>query len=151
MKSIYALLVVVGNKSARGFIISSPIRHPRSIHTSSFTLLARPKSGSVVESYQTVSVNCNSCRSRLFRYKKKNGTKSNLIKCYVERIVYDQNGSEEDDSLAQQLDNFEELSTANNDHKWSCPNCGNNFGRSALIHGRPALKLIGGKTRMTKK
>ena len=72
-------------------------------------------------------------------------------KCYVERIVYDQNGSEEDDSLAQQLDNFEELSTANNDHKWSCPNCGNNFGRSALIHGRPALKLIGGKTRMTKK
>jgi len=69
----------VGNKSARGFIISSPIRHPKSIHTSSFDLFARPKSGSVVESYQTVSVNCNSCRSRLFRYKKKNGTKSNLI------------------------------------------------------------------------
>ena len=80
MKSICALLVIqVVNKSAGGFIISSPIRHPRSIHTSLFTLLARPKSGSVVELYQTVSVNCNSCRNRLFRYKKKNGTKSNLI------------------------------------------------------------------------
>lgn len=79
-KSIYALLVVVfNNKSAGGFIISSPIRHASvSIHTSSY-LEARPKSGSVVDSYQTVSVNCNSCRSRLFRYKKKNGTKSNLI------------------------------------------------------------------------
>ena len=80
MKRICALLVVVNSKSAGGFIISSPIRHPSasSIHTSSY-LAARPKSGSVVDSYQTVSVNCNSCRSRLFRYKKKNGTKSNLI------------------------------------------------------------------------
>lgn len=56
-------------------------------HTSHNPLFAKPKSGSVVDSYQTVSVNCSSCRHRLFRYKKKNGVKSNLIKCYVERIV----------------------------------------------------------------
>jgi len=99
----------------------------------------------VVDSYQTVAVNCNSCKKRIFRYKKKNGTKSNLIKCYVERIVHD----DPDGLLENQLDNFAELTET--DHKWSCPNCGANFGRSSLIHGMPAIKLIGGKTRMTKK
>lgn len=34
---------------------------------------------------------------------------------------------------------------------WECPNCQTNFARSATIHGRPALKLVGGKVRMTKK
>lgn len=112
----------------------------------STNLYAKPKRGSVVDSYQTVSVNCQSCKNRLFRYKKKNGTKSNLVKCYVERIVLDNS----DGVLAQQLDNFEELSE-NGEHKWCCPNCGINFGRSSIIHGMPALKLVGGKTRMTKK
>merc|ERR1719253_2359993 len=56
-------------------------------------LLAKPqKAGSAVDNYQTVSVNCNKCRLRLFRYKKKNGTKSNLIKCYIERICEDSAG-----------------------------------------------------------
>ena len=40
---------------------------------------AKPKRGSVVDSYQTVSVNCAKCGERLFRYKKKNGTKSKEI------------------------------------------------------------------------
>ena len=116
----------------------------RSIHSTT-NLFAKPKRGNVVESYQTVAVNCQSCKHRLFRYKKKNGTKSNLIKCYVERIVHD----DPDNVLAQQLENFTELSET--DHKWCCPKCGVNFGRSSLIHGLPALKLVGGKTRMTKK
>lgn len=115
-------------------------------YSSSTALHAKPKRGSTVDSYQTVSVNCNSCKTRLFRYKKKNGTKSNLIKCYVERIVI---GSDPEDVLERQLDNFTELSKS--DHKWTCPNCGANFGRCSLIHGLPAIKLVGGKTRMTKK
>lgn len=104
---------------------------------------AAPKRGSIVDSYQTVSVNCNSCRQRLFKYKKKNGTKSNLIKCYVERIV-----EANDESLQQDVDNFTNL---HEDHRWCCPNCGVNFARCAMIRGLPALKLVGGKTRMTKK
>jgi hypothetical protein len=97
--------------------------------------MASPKRGSVVDSYQTVSVNCSKCQTRLFRYKKKNGTKSNLIKCYVERIV-----EEEDNDI-----------TSNQDDKFYCPKCETNYARSAMIRGRPALKLVGGKVRMTKK
>ena len=104
---------------------------------------AAPKRGSIVETYQTVSVNCNICRHRLFRYKKKNGTKSNLIKCYVERIVHC-----EDPVLQKKVDGFE---TLDEDHKWECPECGTGFARAAMIRGLPALKLVGGKTRMTKK
>jgi hypothetical protein len=42
-----------------------------------------------IESFPTVNVYCNTCSIRLFRYKKKNGTKSQLVKCYVERIIED--------------------------------------------------------------
>mmetsp|Transcript_27311 Transcript_27311/g.46200 ORF Transcript_27311/g.46200 Transcript_27311/m.46200 type:complete len:156 (-) Transcript_27311:854-1321(-) len=153
-KSICTLLLVsIGD--SKGFQFGSThggnhLIRRQSIGTSHNPLFAKPKSGSVVDSYQTVSVNC-ICRHRLFRYKKKNGTKSNLIKCYVERIVHNEEQSDdsEADTLQQQLSRFEELSA--NDHHWLCPNCGKNFARSALIHGRPALKLVGGKTRMTKK
>ena len=126
-------------------ISSSHLPQSRSFFHCSPALFAKPKRGSVVDSYQTVSVNCMHCKTRLFRYKKKNGTKSNLIKCYVERIVFE----DPDGELEQQLDRFTELSQS--DHKWSCPNCGINWGRSSLIHGMPAIKLVGGKTRMTKK
>lgn len=117
-----------------------PLHH--SFHSSTH-LSAAPKRGSVVDTYQTLSVNCNSCRQRLFKYKKKNGTKSNLIKCYVERIVQADN-----QDLQQDIDNFAEMKE---DHKWCCPNCGVNFARGAMIRGLPALKLVGGKIRMTKK
>jgi hypothetical protein len=109
--------------------------------TTSTLLLAKPKSaGNVVDNYQTVSVNCNKCKLRLFRYKKKNGTKSNLIKCYIERICEDSASILEDQ---QETDPEQQL--------WNCPKCNTNFARSSQIHGRPALKLIGGKIRMTKK
>ena len=90
-----------------------------------------------------MAVNCNACRSRLFRYKKKNGTKSNLIKCFVERIVVDSN----DEAMEEQLS----LHAGEESYEWRCTNCDATFGRSAMIRGLPAIKLIGGKTRMTKK
>lgn len=124
----------------------------RPIASTTTPLHAKPKSGSIVDSYQTVSVNCSKCRTRLFRYKKKNGTKSNLVKCYIERISEDSagvlesmggidDGDEEDVGGAEALEGQE----------WSCPDCGQRFGRRTLIHGRPAIKLVGGKVRMTKK
>jgi hypothetical protein len=101
------------------------------------SLGAKPKQGNVVESYQTVSVNCAKCRERLFRYKKKNGTKSNLIKCFIERIA--------EDSANVLKDQGEDADT------FTCPSCETQFARAATIKGLPALKLVGGKTRMTKK
>jgi len=124
-------------------------------------LHAKPKRGAVVEGYRTVSVNCSKCQERLFRYKKKNGTKSNLIKCYVERIAEDSAGvleqaskeltagdekSQNDGSGNQGLPDDLPL-----DYEWRCTNCGTQFARSASIHGLPALKLVGGKVVMTKK
>ena len=105
--------------------------------------MAKPKRGSVVESYQTVSVNCSKCGERLFRYKKKNGTKSNLVKCYVERIS--------EDSAGLLTKNQDDESCQEKGFLWHCPSCDTNFARSARIHGRPALKIVGGKVRMTKK
>ena len=136
--------------------------------TSSSTLmLAKPKKmGSVVDNYQTVSVNCNKCKLRLFRYKKKNGTKSNLIKCYIERICEDSAGilSKEQEQQHQDssINSIDNNNNNNNNNKascliinlsksWTCPKCDTKFARSSVIHGRPALKMIGGKIRMTKK
>jgi hypothetical protein len=110
--------------------------------------MGKPNSGSIVDSYQTVSVNCKKCRTRLFRYKKKNGTKSNLVKCYVERISEDCQGI----VAERQCDGIDDDGTSNSESPdWICPNCDTRFGRDALIHGRPAIKLIGGKVQMTKK
>ena len=145
--ALFILGCTISRTACKALLVPTLVpRHqsPKSYFHTSTTLNAKPKRGSVVESYQTVAVNCK-CKHRLFRYKKKNGTKSNLIKCFVERIVFD----DPDGVLEQQIDNFAELSEM--DHKWECPKCGTNFGRSATIRGLPALKLVGGKTRMTKK
>lgn len=99
-------------------------------------LAAKPKRGSIVDSYQTVSVNCGKCGERLFRYKKKNGTKSNLVKCYIERIAEDSAGVLRDQADAAEL---------------FCPSCSSRFARPTTIRGMPALKIAGGKVRMTKK
>ena len=68
------------------------------------------------------------CATRLFKYKK--GGNGSLVKCYVERIVADFR-TEEDQ--------------ANGNLK--CPSCGQEFARHALVHGRPAYKMIGGDAR----
>lgn len=110
--------------------------------------MGKPKTGSIVDSYQTVSVNCSKCKTRLFRYKKKNGTKSNLIKCYIERISQDCEG------ILESKEKGKEDKTTAHDYQtkdWMCPKCQTRFGTDSLIHGRPAIKLVGGKTTMTKK
>lgn len=104
---------------------------------------AKPKRGHVVDSYQTVTVSCNKCRLKLFRYKKKNGTKSNLIKMYVERIA--------DDTASVLRDQYGNKGTATEPCDLTCPNCQTRFARSTTIKGLPALKLVGGKVLMTKK
>jgi hypothetical protein len=122
--------------NTRGFVsrIASTIR-TRHHCSSTRPLLAQPKQGSIVDSYQTVSVHCVKCKGRLFRYKKKNGTKTSLTKCYIERIVDDCAG------VVKESDDRTHL---------TCPTCETNFARPTMIHGLPALKLVGGKVRMTK-
>jgi hypothetical protein len=111
-------------------------------YSSTAPLLAKPKRGTVVDSYQTISVNCAKCGQRLFRYKKKNGTKSNLVKCFVERISEDSAGV---------LQAQEDSGKSPEEFMWTCPSCETQFGRSATIKGLPAIKMVGGKIRMTKK
>lgn len=123
-------------------VVKVALQRRRSFHRTASSVAAKPKRGNVVDSYQTVSVNCSKCNFRLFRYKKKNGTKSNLIKCFVERIAEDCGGI---------LPPAGESIGAAADTKYCCPSCGTAFARPALIRGLPALKLVGGKTRMTKK
>ena len=109
--------------------------------------MGKPKSGSIVDTYQTVSVNCKKCKTRLFRYKKKNGTKSNLVKCYVERISEDCVGLVAE---RHKNDDKNDGDSSGGGGDWTCPNCQTNFGRDSIIHGRPAIKLVGGKIQMTK-
>ena len=117
-------------------------------------LRAKPKRGNVVDSYRTVSVNCAKCGERLFRYKKKNGTKSNLVKYFIERISEDCAGVLQDEggeaaaaASASASAAYDEAASRN----YHCPACQSRFARYAVMRGLPALKLVGGKVRMTKK
>ena len=103
-------------------------------------MLAAPRTKGV-DSYQTITVACSKCSEQLFRYKKKNGLRSNLIKCYTERIVGDPHGLLDDRAPA----------STSEPSVLCCPVCGSGFARDAMIHGRPALKMVGGKVRMRKK
>ena len=116
--------------------LSGSFLRPLEGRHSSF-LSAKPKQGKIIDSYQTVSVNCAKCGERLFRYKKKNGTKSNLVKCFVERIS--------EDCVGILQDKVESADT------YVCPSCKTAFARGTMIRGLPALKMMGGKIRMTKK
>ena len=66
------------------------------------------------------------CKAPLFRYAKGNGAGSKLVKIYDERIVKD-------------------YTEGNKQH---CQQCGEQFGREALVHGRLAYKVISGKVSM---
>lgn len=55
------------------------------------------------------------------------GGKGSLVKCFVERIV--------DDMTKGDL---------------KCPQCDTEFARPAMIRGKPANKMIGGKVTMSK-
>ena len=113
------------------------IRYAVPYSSSAFISFAAPKRGSIVDSYRSVDCKCSKCRSLLFKYKKKNGTKSNLVKMYIERIYED---------YYNILDNENVPLTS---ELCVCPRCNNNFGRPATIKGRPAIKIIGNRLRMT--
>ena len=109
----------------------------RSLKSSSAPQFAAPKRGAIVDSYRTVSVSCDKCRTVLFTYKKKNGTKSNLVKMYLERVVKDDYGLLQD-SREHKAAGFE----------YKCPSCDTSFGRDSFIKGLPAMKIIGTRLRM---
>lgn len=68
----------------------------------------------------TIDVYCTKCRTRLYRYRKEG--LGHLLKCYIDNILEDY---------------------TNGDLK--CPKCGQQFARHAIIHNRPAHKIIQGK------
>ena len=68
----------------------------------------------------TIKVYCQNCRALLYKYQK--DEPGHLIKCYKEKILEDYTKGD-----------------------LKCPNCGQQFAREALIHGKPANKIIQGK------
>ncbi|MEA3356057.1 MAG: hypothetical protein U9Q23_01760 [Candidatus Bipolaricaulota bacterium] len=70
--------------------------------------------------FHTIKVYCSNCRSLLYKYHK--AGPGHLVKCYKDRIIEDH---------------------TNGDLR--CPNCGQEFARETMIHGRPANKIIQGK------
>ena len=73
-----------------------------------------------------VDIKCTGCKAPLFRYAKGNGAGSKLVKIYDERIVKDYTEGD----------------------KQHCPQCGEQFAREALVHGRLAYNVISGKVSM---
>ena len=69
---------------------------------------------------QVIKVYCAQCRALLYKYQKEGS--GHLVKCYQDRIVKD---------------------LTNGDLR--CPQCQVSFAREAMIHGKPANKIIQGK------
>eukprot|EP00622_Pseudochattonella_farcimen_P002292 FR737200.1.p1 GENE.FR737200.1~~FR737200.1.p1 ORF type:complete len:115 (+),score=6.89 FR737200.1:25-369(+) len=112
----------------RGFLLLSTLAAqslvqgapPRRLLSRTYPLLAQPRKKLPERS---VNVYCASCKTQLYKYKK--GGKGSLVKCYRERIVQD----------------FTDGAPV-------CPGCNITFARETLVHGKPALKMIGGKVVM---
>jgi len=69
---------------------------------------------------RTIKVYCRNCNTLLYKYSK--SKRGHLLKCYLDRI--------KEDYTNQSL---------------KCPNCGEKFARKAIIHAKPANKIIQGK------
>jgi len=70
--------------------------------------------------YHVIKIFCSQCKLLLYKYQK--GGSGRLVKCYKEKIVKDfTNGN------------------------LKCPQCKQPFAREAMIHGKPAHKIIQGK------
>jgi hypothetical protein len=67
-----------------------------------------------------IKIYCSNCKTLLYKYFKSNS--GHLVKCYRDRIVQD---------------------FTKGDLK--CPKCKAQFAREAMIHGKPAYKIIQGK------
>ena len=70
--------------------------------------------------YHVIKIYCSQCKTLLYKYQK--GGSGRLVKCYKEKIVKD---------------------FTKGDLK--CPQCNLSFARAAMIHGKPANKIIQGK------
>jgi hypothetical protein len=70
--------------------------------------------------YHVIKIYCSRCKIILYKYQK--GGSGRLVKCYTEKIVKD---------------------FTKGDLK--CPQCKQPFAREAMIHGKPAHKIIQGK------
>ena len=68
----------------------------------------------------TIRIYCVKCKTLLYKYQKEG--LGLLVKCYKDRIVEDRTRGD-----------------------LKCPNCGEQFSREAVIHNRPANKIIQGK------
>mmetsp|Transcript_32145 Transcript_32145/g.66233 ORF Transcript_32145/g.66233 Transcript_32145/m.66233 type:complete len:132 (-) Transcript_32145:46-441(-) len=102
--------------------------------------LAAPRRGSAVDSYKKVAVLCSTCGELLALYRKRNGTKSSLVKMYLERVAEDPH-----DILG-----FEgRIPACGENQELACPSCHRSFCRGPrLVKGRPAWKMISGRVRM---
>jgi DNA-directed RNA polymerase subunit M/transcription elongation factor TFIIS len=67
-----------------------------------------------------IKIYCMNCNTLLYKYHKIG--KGHLVKCYKDRIVKDYTKGD-----------------------LRCPNCGEEFARKRMIHGKPANKIIQGK------
>jgi len=94
------------------------------------------------DTYQTVSISCNKCDLKLFNYKKKNGTKSSLIKIYKDRIVKD---FHEILPIHRTTTSINEIQSI----PLKCPQCGTIWGRHGSIAGNIIFKCVGGKLRLS--
>jgi len=69
---------------------------------------------------RTIRVYCANCGHLLYKYRK--AGPGHLVKCYKDRITKDYTQGD-----------------------LKCPQCGQEFAREAMIHGKPANKIIQGK------
>ena len=69
---------------------------------------------------QVIKVYCAQCRAPLYKYQKEGS--GHLVKCYHDKIVKDFTKGD-----------------------LRCPQCQEPFAREAMIHGKPANKIIQGK------
>lgn len=146
-------------------------------NTSPFTVLKRNLASALrcSDSYRTVHITCHKCNTLLFKYKKKNGTKSKLIKMYTARIIFDpyefvhtpshsQSHSQGEPFSSPTLNTSRLPSTLHSNSKQNleyhvdcnvtqkklvCPKCQSEWGRPGSKAGHDIFKCIGGKIRVS--
>ncbi len=67
-----------------------------------------------------ILIYCNKCQTKLYKYNKESGDK--LVKCYIDKITKDYTKGD-----------------------LKCKKCDQKFARNAIIHNKPAHKIIQGK------
>jgi len=72
-----------------------------------------------------IRIFCSGCGTLLYKYRKEGP--GHLVKCYKDRILKDYTSGD-----------------------LKCPNCGKIFAREAMIHGKPANKIVQGKVYVKK-